>query len=33
MKGQRYIDDAAHPDSVEQVRRQSVLLRRLLGEV
>jgi hypothetical protein len=31
-EGQRY-DDAAHPNSVEQVRRQSVLLRRLLGEV
>jgi sugar phosphate isomerase/epimerase len=32
-EGQRYTDDAAHPNSVEQVRRQSVLLRRLLGEV
>jgi sugar phosphate isomerase/epimerase len=32
-EGQRYIDDAAHPESVEQVRRQHVLLRRLLGEV
>jgi sugar phosphate isomerase/epimerase len=32
-EGQRYVDDAFHPESVEQVRRQQVMLRRLLGEV
>ena len=31
-EGQRYLDDAFHPDSVEQVRRHQVMLRRLLGE-
>jgi len=32
-EGQRYLDDAFHPESVEQVRRHQVMLRRLLGEV
>jgi len=31
-EGQRYVDDAAHPESVEQVRRHQVMLKRLLGE-
>ena len=32
-EGQRYIDDAGHPQSVEQVRRHNMMMRRLLGEV
>jgi hypothetical protein len=31
-EGQRYVDDVARPESVEQVRRQQVLLSRLMGE-
>ena len=31
-EGNRWIEDAEEPDSVEQVRRQQVMLARLLGE-
>jgi sugar phosphate isomerase/epimerase len=31
-EGQRYTDDAAHPESIEQVRRHQLMLKRLLGE-
>jgi hypothetical protein len=32
-EGQRYWDDAFHPESTEQVRRHQMMMRRLLGEV
>jgi hypothetical protein len=31
-EGNRWIEDAEEPDSVEQVRRQQVMLSRLIGE-
>ena len=31
-EGNRWIEDVEEPDSVEQVRRQQVMLARLLGE-